>query len=193
MLVEDLKAPTTDYKIDRRDPSLQSVLSQEGVSDLAQVRVGAHLIWAHNRFGEDWRLGRIRVTRTTSRYIWVGESDAARKFDRAGNYRNQTRLGSYTLFEEQRDRLLLVTRETKRMLVRQQLLGDITSRRWTLLRKLPVAGLAVLYLLLNTFPHVVETNQEEREAAREIDQGMALLPTWDIGAPDHQDQATSKG
>ena len=191
--VEDLKVPTTDYTIDCRDPFLQGVLSQEGVSDLGQVRVGTHLIWAHNRFGEDWRLGRIRVTRTTSRYIWVGEGDVARKFDRAGSYRNQTRLDSYTLFEEQRDRLLLATHETKGLLVRQQLLGDITARRWSLLRKLPVVGLAALYPLLNGFPHAYSASQEEREAALEIEQGLALLPTWGVAASASQVQAPSRG
>jgi hypothetical protein len=176
MQVEDLKVPVTDYRVPVDDPFLQAVLSQECLSDLGQVRVGSHLIWAHNRFGDSWRFGRIRVTRTTNLYIWVGEPEEARKFDRTGAYRNQTRLDGYTRFEERRDRLLLVTRETKQLLVRQQLLGDSALRRWILLRKLPVEGLVTLYQFLKTLPHAVEARQEDPAVEREIEQLLALLP-----------------
>lgn len=175
MQAGEVTVPLTDYEIKGFDPFLQSVLAREQLFDLGHVRCGSTLLWAHYRGGGSWRLGRVPVTRTTRRFIWVGDPQEARKFDRAGGYCNQKRLGGFTLFMEQHDRLLLTVRETKQLLIRQQLLGDCALRRGTLIRTLPVEDLAPLYQVLKTFPHTASARQRDDTTEREIEQGLALL------------------
>jgi hypothetical protein len=174
MTVEEILVPQTEYYLRYGDPFLTPMLTNAQQSRLAQVRTGMYVVWGHeDMFG--WRYGRIKVTRTTKRFLWVGEPGVARKFDRMGRYRNQTHLDSYALYSERNDRLFLATSEVQELLERQQLIGDIYVRQ-DLLRQLPVEGLEPLYQLLKTFPHVTDARQDTASREVEIDQQLEQVP-----------------
>lgn len=169
-MVEAMLVLRTEYYLRHGDSSMTSILANARLHDLAQVRAGMYVAWGHEgMFG--WRLCRIKVSRTTKQFIWVGEPEVARKFDRRGNYRNQTCLDSSARWQERNDLLFLITTPVKELLARQQLLGDIYSQH-DLLRKLSVEDLAPLYQLLKTFLHEVEARQDDTSREREIDQRL---------------------
>jgi len=144
MTVHDVLIPRTNYRVESNDSLLLEALSDDSLRDLGHVRVGMYLVWAHIS-GYDCRLGRIKVTRTTKKFIWVGEPAEARKFDREGRYRKRTQLDAFTCYLERNGLLLLFTAETKRLLGRQHLLGDIYERIYErgLIRKRGHAELCV--------------------------------------------------
>lgn len=174
MTVEEVLVPQTEYYLRHGDSSLSMVLANAEFHNLAQVRVGMYVVWGHEgMFG--WRFGRVQVSRTTKHFIWVGKPGIARKFDRGGNYRNQTYLDSSARWQERNDLLFLVTPQVKALLARQQRIGDMYVRR-ALLRQLPVEGLEPLYQLLKTFPHVAEARQNDASREKEIDQKLEQVP-----------------